>query len=119
MKIVFSIFFLLLMISCKDENLVTNPESEAIPNPGEVLRDYVKKPKTNDRIYKNDIERAQKDLEKYKNIYDTTSCFGCKSLPYGDEILEYAKREKFKVINYDYSCVIIYHFIIRRNQRSW
>lgn len=107
MKIVFSIFFLLLMISCKDENPVTKPESEAIPNPEEVLRDYVKKPKTNDRICKNDIERAQKDLEKYKNIYVTTSCFGCKFLPYEDEILEYAKREKFKVINYDYSCVII------------
>lgn len=107
MKNVFFISFLLLVIGCKDKKLETKPVDEVIPNPEEVLREYVKKPKSNDRICKNDIERAQKDLEKYKNIYVTTSCFGCKFLPYEDEILEFAKRQKFKVINYDFSCVII------------
>lgn len=106
MKIVFSILFLLLMISCKNENPDVKPVDEVVPNPEEVLRDYVKNPKTDDRICKNDIKRAQKDLEKYKNIYVSTSCFGCKFLPYEEEILEYAAKQKFKVINYDYGCVI-------------
>lgn len=107
MKIVFSIFFLLLITGCTDKNLETESVDEVIPNPQEVLRDYVKNPKTNDRICKDDIERAQKDLGKYKNIYVSTSCFGCKSLLYEDEILEYSTKQKFKVINYDFSCVII------------
>ncbi|WP_185205314.1 hypothetical protein [Chryseobacterium sp. C3] len=107
MKIVLSILFLLIMICCKDKKLEIKPVDKMIPNTEEVLRKYVKRPKNNDEICKNDIERAQKDLEKYKNIYVTTSCFGCKFLPYEDEILEYAKRQKFKIINYDFSCAVI------------
>jgi hypothetical protein len=95
------------MIGCKDKNPETKSVDEVIPNPQEFLRDYVKNPNINDRICNDDIERAQKDLEKYKNIYVRTSCFGCKFLPYEDEILEYTAKQKFKVINYNFSCVII------------
>ena len=76
-------------------------------SPEEFLRSYVKNPSLNDRMCKDDIKQAKKDLKKYKNIYVTTSCFGCRRAPYADEIIEYAAKNHFKVINNDYSCVVI------------
>ncbi|MGI9653009.1 hypothetical protein [Chryseobacterium sp. RLHN22] len=105
MNKLYPLFFLLLLFSCNDKKPETKFENEIIPNPEEVLRKYVVNPKNDDRICKEDIARAKKDMEKYRNIYVTTSCFGCKSLIYEDEISEYASKIKFKVINYDYSCV--------------
>lgn len=76
-------------------------------SPDKFLRSYVKNPSLNDRMCKDDIKQAKKDLKKYKNIYVTTSCFGCRRPPYADEIIEYAANNHFKVINNDYSCVVI------------
>lgn len=80
---------------------------ERVPSAEEVLRSYVGNPRPNDRMCREDIEKAKKDLKKYKDIYVSVSCFGCEAPPYEDEILEYAVKEKVKVINDAYSCVVI------------
>lgn len=104
MKILHYLFFVLLLLGCKDH---AKPMEEQPPNRKEFLRSYVKNPNLNDRMCKDDIEQAEKDLEKYKNIYVTTSCFGCKTSPYADEIIEYAAKQKIEVINDIYSCVVM------------
>ncbi|WP_144428974.1 hypothetical protein [Chryseobacterium sp. StRB126] len=104
MKTIYYLFLLLFLLDCKDK---VKPVDEQPPNPKEFLRSYVKNPNPNDRMCKDDIEQAEKDLEKYKNIYVTTSCFGCKTSPYADEIIEYAAKQKIEVINDIYSCVVM------------
>lgn len=95
---------LLLLLDCKDK---VKPVDDLLPGPEEVLRSYVKNPQINDRMCKGDIQRAQKDLEKYKNIYVSVSCLGCKYFPYQEEILEYAAKQKIEVLPDNYSCVVI------------
>ncbi|UHO39578.1 hypothetical protein H5J24_05685 [Chryseobacterium capnotolerans] len=111
MKILPYFFFALLLSGCKDHTKPVEKQpsdfEEPLLNSEEFLRSYVKNPSLNDRMCKDDIERAKKDLKKYKNIYVTTSCFGCKTPPYADERIEYATKNHFKVINNDYSCVVI------------
>ncbi|AZA77238.1 hypothetical protein EG347_06830 [Chryseobacterium sp. G0186] len=105
MKIILYTFFLLLMICCKDKNPEVKLVEEKIPSPEEVLRDYIKNPKADDRTCKEDIEKAEKDLEKYQKIYVFISCFGCKSKPYENEIKEYSVKEKVEIMYDPYSCV--------------
>lgn len=104
MKTIYYVFFLLLLLDCKDK---AKPADEQPPGPGEFLRSYVKNPRKDDRMCKDDIRQAEKDLEQYKNIYVSTSCFGCRDFPYQKEILEYTDKQKIKVINTNYSCVVI------------
>ena len=97
-----------MLLSCSDKSKTTNSKTEErIPTPEEVLRKYVSNPNYDDRICNSDIKKAKHDLTKYKNIFVTTSCFGCNEKPYENESVNYAISKGFKVINHDYSCVII------------
>ena len=108
MRVTLSILlFIIILKSCQSVDSKKTVTEEIIPSPEEVLRDYVKKPKASDRFCKKDIVRAKEDLKKYGNIYVTTYCFGCESLPYEQEITEYATGKGFKVISYGFNCVIM------------
>ncbi|MCT2406162.1 hypothetical protein NZD88_01165 [Chryseobacterium antibioticum] len=108
MKVTLRLLLIILLLhSCKGEDSKATVVEEIIPSPEEVLRDYVIKPKNDDGLCREDISRAKEDLKKYGQIYVTTYCFGCESLPYEEEVIEYATYKGFKVISYGFSCVTI------------
>ena len=100
--------FLFFLFGCKKQeekpNIVDEPKIVKIPNC--LDEKYLANPPKTDTMCIKDIEKANRDVEKYSKLYVKTICFGCDDKPFETELEEVLKAKKIKQVIQDIGCVV-------------
>ena len=114
MKIRFQISYIIIMfflINCVDKSHEKRNDSIDIstvrlPKKKSLDIKYLSNPPKSDSLCFSSVERAKKDMKKYKGVYVKTICFGSNSKPYETETEEVLKSKNFKLGIEELDCVV-------------